>query len=71
MDAKQSLTDKAARNCAASLGIKVRGTVGIILLAKREQKISSATFLLEQIQQVGFRIDPLLMQEARRLAGEA
>jgi hypothetical protein len=33
--------------------------------------IASATFFLEQIQQVGFRIDPLLMQNAKRLAGNA
>jgi predicted nucleic acid-binding protein len=65
------LDDKAARNCAASLGVRVRGTLGIILLAKKEGKISNATFLLDLLRQAGFRIDPPLMQEAKRLAGEA
>jgi len=65
------LDDKAARDCAASLGIKARGTIGIILLAKKEKKISNATLILDQIRLAGFRIDPRLMQEAKTLAGEA
>ena len=65
------LDDKAARDCAASLGIKARGTVGIILLAKKEKKTGNVTLLLDQIRLAGFRIDPRLMQEAKRLAGEA
>ncbi|MGO9313313.1 MAG: DUF3368 domain-containing protein [Syntrophobacteraceae bacterium] len=65
------LDDKAARDCAASLGIKARGTIGVILLAKKEKKTTNATLLLDQIRLAGFRIDPRLMQEAKRLAGEA
>lgn len=64
------LDDKAARNCAASLGIMVRGTIGIILLAKKEKKAGNAALLLDQLQQAGFRVDPQLVQEAKRLAGE-
>jgi len=65
------LDDRVARDCAASLGIKVRGTIGVILLAKKETKIESASLLLDQIRQGGFRIDSRIMQEAKRLAGEA
>ena len=35
-DYETILDDRAARNCASSLGIRVRGTIGIILLAKKE-----------------------------------
>jgi predicted nucleic acid-binding protein len=64
------LDDRAARNCALSLGINVRGTIGVIVLAKREQRIFSAAAILDRLQQTGFRIDPLLIYEAKRLAGE-
>jgi len=64
------LDDRAARNCALSLGIKVCGTIGIIILAKREQKIMSAASVLDLLQQAGFRIDPVLIHKAKRLAGE-
>jgi len=63
--------DKSARDCAASLGIKARGTIGIILVAKKQGKIKSASTLLDQLSRTGFRIDPLLMQKAITLAGEA
>jgi predicted nucleic acid-binding protein len=64
------LDDRAARNCGISLGIKVRGTIGIIVLAKRERRVISAASVLDKLQQAGFRIDPVLIREAKRLAGE-
>lgn len=64
------LDDRAARKCALSLKIPVRGTVGVILLAKKDGRLAKATPLLNQLIQVGFRIDPELIRTALRLAKE-
>jgi predicted nucleic acid-binding protein len=69
-DYEAILDDRAARNCAFSLGIKVCGTIGVVVLAKRESRIVSATSVLDRLQQTGFRIDPVLIAEAKRLSRE-
>ncbi len=64
------LDDRAARNCIQSLDRRVLGTVGIIILAKREQKIDEVGPLLNQLDQIGFRISRDLTDAAAELAGE-
>lgn len=70
-DYKAILDDRAARNCAVSLNVTVKGTIGVLLLAKQEKKIKRITPLLEQVQQVGLRIDPQLLSMAKNLANES
>lgn len=62
--------DRAARNCALTLRVPVRGTLGVLLLAKRMGKISQIQPLVKRLQQVGLRIDPKLAAEVIRLADE-
>ena len=62
--------DKAARNCAVALGIPVRGTIGVVLLAKREGLVPALEPLLGQLEQAGLRIDDVLRRKALELAGE-
>ncbi|BAY88690.1 DUF3368 domain-containing protein [Tolypothrix sp. PCC 7601] len=50
------LDDRAAKTAALALGIPVRGTLGVILLAKRESKLAAARPIFEQLVQVGFRV---------------
>ncbi len=64
------LDDRAARKCALSLKIPVRGTVGVILLAKKDRRLAKAKPLLNQLIQIGFRIDPELLRTTLRLAKE-
>lgn len=64
------LDDRAARKCASSLGIHVRGTLGVILLAKREGVLAQAKPLLTTLVESGFRIDRELLKAAYQLAGE-
>ena len=64
------LDDRAAKNAAAALGIRVRGTLGVILLAKREGRVESARVLFEQLVQVGFRVSPEVLDAALQLVGE-
>lgn len=64
------LDDRAARNCASSLGIRVRGTIGIILLAKKEGMLPQVRPILGQLTESGFRISPELLRAAYKLADE-
>ena len=64
------LDDRAARNCIHSLNCRVIGTIGIIIVAKNEQKIEAVNPLLNQLDQIGFRISRNLTDAAAALAGE-
>jgi predicted nucleic acid-binding protein len=64
------LDDRAARNCASSLGIQVTGTLGVILLAKKEGILSQVKPLITKLMEQGFRIDPDLVRTVYRLANE-
>lgn len=62
--------DRAARNCAVSLGIPVRGTMGVILLAKKAGIIRRAGPLLDDIAGAGLHVAPDVLRAAWRLAEE-
>lgn len=64
------LDDRAARNCALSLGIKVLGTLGVILLAKREGILPRVKPLLTRLMERGFRIDGETLRTVYELANE-
>ena len=64
------LDDRAARNCVHSLNRNIIGTIGIIILAKKKQKIETVNPLLNQLDQIGFRISRNLIDAAAALAGE-
>lgn len=65
------IDDRAARNCALSLDIRVTGTVGIIVIAKQQRKIQAAGPLLDHLVQTGFRLSGQLRRVALELAGES
>ena len=65
------LDDRAAKNAALSLSIPVRGTLGVILLAKLEGRLSEAKPVLNQLVQVGFRVSPEVLAAALQLVGES
>lgn len=64
------LDDRAARICAETLQIPVRGTLGIVLLAKREGLISKVKPVIEELINAGLRIDPVTVQAVKKLARE-
>jgi predicted nucleic acid-binding protein len=68
--AEAIVDDLAARRCAASLGIAVRGTLGLVLLAKQRGRIDSARVLLEQLRQSEMYLSDRVMNRALALVGE-
>jgi predicted nucleic acid-binding protein len=64
------LDDLAARRCANSLGIPVRGTLGLILVAKRRGIISEARPLLEQLRKAGMYLSDRVLNTALKTVGE-
>lgn len=64
------LDDLRARRVAADMGLRLTGTLGIILRAKKEGVLASVATALAQVESVGFRLSPALRAEALRLAGE-
>jgi predicted nucleic acid-binding protein len=65
------LDDRAARNCAAALGIATRGTLGILLLAKREGALAAVAPTIAALKTAGMYLDASLERSALELAGEA
>lgn len=65
---RAALDDKAARNCAASLGIDVIGTIGLIILANKKGRIENPVEYLEKLKKTGYRISDELFQHAIQLA---
>ena len=64
------LDDLSARKCARGLDIPLRGTVGVILLAKKRKHISKAKPLVKLLIDAGLRFDNKWINEALTLVGE-
>ena len=65
------LDDAEARGAARVLGVRVIGTLGVVLLARREGRIESAAAVMRALQAAGLRLDPVLLREAlARVVGE-
>lgn len=64
------LDDRAARDCATTLGLSVRGTLGVVLLAKRDGLIPYVRPVFQQLLDAGLRITPDVLDMALKLAGE-
>jgi predicted nucleic acid-binding protein len=64
------LDDLAARRCAAVLGLKVRGSLTFLLIAKAEGRIPAVRPLLEELHRGGMRLSAELFRHILELAGE-
>ncbi|MEX0805150.1 MAG: DUF3368 domain-containing protein [Candidatus Binatia bacterium] len=62
--------DLAARRCAATHGIPVRGTLGLILTAKKRGLIFQARPVLENLRQSGMYLSDRVLNQALALVGE-
>ncbi len=69
-DALILMDDGLARIHARRLGLRLTGTLGVILRAKREGLIPAVEPMLRQLQSEGFRMAPATFAKVLRLAGE-
>jgi len=64
------LDDRAARDCATSLGLPFRGTIAVLTLAKQEGLVAAVRPLIDELVAKGFRIAKPILDRALELAGE-
>jgi len=65
------IDERAGRNKAKSLNIKIIGLLGILLEAKKQGILLTVKDILEELEdKTSFFINPKLYQEVLRLAGE-
>lgn len=69
-DAIVLIDEAAARDYARSRGLQVRGTLGVVLHAKRRGLIERATPLFDDLRRSGFWLDDATYRKARELASE-
>lgn len=65
------LDDLAARRCATALGLRVIGTLGLILMAKQKGMISSVRRALDSVLVAGLYISPKHIDQILAGAGES
>jgi predicted nucleic acid-binding protein len=64
------LDDLAARRCAAAFRIPVRGTLGLVLLAKQRGRVAAARPVLEALRGSGMYLSDSVLNKALALVGE-
>ena len=69
-DFEAILDDLAARRCAKTLSIPVRGTLGVLLLAKKHGLIPKLDPVLDDLAKTGIHIATNLLETIRHLADE-
>ncbi|MEE8583572.1 MAG: DUF3368 domain-containing protein [Acidobacteriota bacterium] len=62
--------DKRARKAARANGIRISGSLGVLLLAKERGLLKSVRPLLEELQASEIYVDGRLIRKALQLAGE-
>lgn len=64
------IDDLAARNCATSLCLPMLGTLGLLLLAKKDRLIECIAPLINSLQLADMRLNSVLIAKVLALAGE-
>lgn len=64
------IDDLAARKCAATFNIKVKGTLALVISAKNKNLIPSVKPVFTDLKENGFRISEVLFLSLLRIAGE-
>lgn len=64
------LDDLAGRRCAKHLGIPVRGTLGLVLIAKQHGHIAAARPVIAELKQAGMYLSNRVINQALTLVGE-
>ena len=64
------LDDRQARNVAAGFGLRVIGTIGCLLIAKKQGVLAAVRPVVKELEAAGFYLSEALKAEAFRIAGE-
>lgn len=64
------LDNRLGRRCARALGLPVRGTLGVVLLARKRGLIPAARPVMDALVRAGLFLTPDLREQALRLVGE-
>ncbi len=69
-DALVILDDLLARRVAKLQGIKLTGTLGVLLKAKQQGHLQAVAPLIEELRKLGFWLSNSMQQDILKLAGE-
>jgi predicted nucleic acid-binding protein len=64
------LDDLQARRCAATLGLPVRGTLGLVITAKQRGQIPAARPVIEELREAGMYLSDAILNLALKKIGE-
>lgn len=64
------IDEKKGRAMARQRGLRIRGTLGVLVEARRGQHITSLRIAVDELSAQGFRIAPALVAEALARVGE-
>ncbi len=64
------LDDLAGRHCALKLGIPIRGTLGVVLAAKKKDQIKAARPIITELKQAGMYLSDRVINQALAMVGE-
>ena len=64
------IDDRKGRRLARGLGLRLSGTIGVIIRAKEAGEIGSVKGIIEELEGAGFRLSESLKRKALELAGE-
>jgi predicted nucleic acid-binding protein len=62
--------ERAARRAAQGIGLRVMGTLGVLLAAKRKGLVKEVRPLVDELVRQGFRVSPRLVRQVLLAAGE-
>lgn len=68
--AEAIIDDRSGRRCATTHGLPVRGTLGLVLLAKRLGQIEAARPVLEGMRRSGMYLSGRILEQSLALVGE-
>lgn len=64
------IDDLAARRCVMTLGVPLRGTLGLVLIAKQRGRIPAARPVVEVLMRAGLRLSDRFVNQALARVGE-
>ncbi|MEP6906041.1 MAG: DUF3368 domain-containing protein [Gemmatimonadales bacterium] len=65
------IDDREARAAARVLGVRLIGTLGVVIRARRDNRIPAAASVIADLRHVGLHLDDALLRQAlRQFVGE-